>query len=180
MLTNDQLDKWDRESFFHPSTHLAQHARGESPNRIVTGGLLAYVGLQRGVFREANLASGRVAATETAMTKLEDLRSFTALQTTANEFAYEDIADNAGGAIAAGTATIDNVALTTNWTVTNYWYTGVNSAPTDTAPASNPMPDFKQVLITVSWTDQNAEAQTLNLNSHIAGIDPQLTGTLFY
>ncbi len=37
MLTNDQLDKWDRENFFHPSTHLAQHARGESPNRIVTG-----------------------------------------------------------------------------------------------------------------------------------------------
>ena len=35
MLTNDQLDKWDRESFFHPSTHLAQHARGESPNRII-------------------------------------------------------------------------------------------------------------------------------------------------
>ena len=38
MLTNDQLDQWDRESFFHPSTHLAQHARGESPTRIVTGG----------------------------------------------------------------------------------------------------------------------------------------------
>jgi L-2,4-diaminobutyrate transaminase len=37
MLTNDQIDKWDRENFFHPSTHLAQHARGESPNRIVTG-----------------------------------------------------------------------------------------------------------------------------------------------
>lgn len=38
MLTNDVLDKWDRENFFHPSTHLAQHARGESPSRIVTGG----------------------------------------------------------------------------------------------------------------------------------------------
>ena len=37
MLTNDQLDQWDRENFFHPSTHLAQHARGESPNRIITG-----------------------------------------------------------------------------------------------------------------------------------------------
>jgi L-2,4-diaminobutyrate transaminase len=36
MLKNDQLDQWDRENFFHPSTHLAQHARGESPNRIVT------------------------------------------------------------------------------------------------------------------------------------------------
>ncbi len=38
MLKNDQLDQWDRENFFHPSTHLAQHARGESPTRIVTGG----------------------------------------------------------------------------------------------------------------------------------------------
>jgi L-2,4-diaminobutyrate transaminase len=35
MLKNDQLDAWDRESFFHPSTHLAQHARGESPNRVI-------------------------------------------------------------------------------------------------------------------------------------------------
>ncbi|GAB4291673.1 MAG: aspartate aminotransferase family protein [Roseovarius sp.] len=38
MLKNDQLDQWDRENFFHPSTHLAQFARGEAPNRIVTGG----------------------------------------------------------------------------------------------------------------------------------------------
>ena len=38
MLTNDQLDRWDREHFMHPSTHLAQHARGEAPSRIVTGG----------------------------------------------------------------------------------------------------------------------------------------------
>ena len=37
MLTNDQLDRWDRESFLHPSTHLAQHARGESPTRIIKG-----------------------------------------------------------------------------------------------------------------------------------------------
>jgi L-2,4-diaminobutyrate transaminase len=35
MLKNDQLDQWDRDSFFHPSTHLAQHARGESPSRVI-------------------------------------------------------------------------------------------------------------------------------------------------
>jgi len=35
MLTNDQLAQWDRENFFHPSTHLAQHARGETPTRII-------------------------------------------------------------------------------------------------------------------------------------------------
>ncbi|WP_136636249.1 aspartate aminotransferase family protein [Pseudooceanicola onchidii] len=35
MLRNDQLDQWDREAFFHPSTHLAQHARGEAANRVI-------------------------------------------------------------------------------------------------------------------------------------------------
>jgi L-2,4-diaminobutyrate transaminase len=35
MLKNDQLDQWDRDNFFHPSTHLAQHARGESASRVI-------------------------------------------------------------------------------------------------------------------------------------------------
>ncbi len=38
MLKNDQLDQWDRETFFHPSTHLAQHARGESASRVIRTG----------------------------------------------------------------------------------------------------------------------------------------------
>jgi len=43
MLTNDQLAQWDRENFFHPSTHLAQHARGETPTRVITGGSGVYI-----------------------------------------------------------------------------------------------------------------------------------------
>ncbi|MEO1191317.1 MAG: aspartate aminotransferase family protein [Pseudomonadota bacterium] len=35
MIANDRLDLWDRENFFHPSTHLGQFARGEAPGRIV-------------------------------------------------------------------------------------------------------------------------------------------------
>ncbi|MBO6538203.1 MAG: aspartate aminotransferase family protein [Rhizobiaceae bacterium] len=38
LLKNDTLDQWDRENFFHPSTHLAEFARGEAPSRIVSGG----------------------------------------------------------------------------------------------------------------------------------------------
>ncbi|THH38356.1 aspartate aminotransferase family protein [Aliishimia ponticola] len=39
MLRNDdQLDQWDRDNFFHPSTHLAEFARGNLPQRVVTGG----------------------------------------------------------------------------------------------------------------------------------------------
>jgi len=36
MLENDLLNKWDRENFMHPSTHLAQHERGETVNRIMS------------------------------------------------------------------------------------------------------------------------------------------------
>ena len=38
MLKNDQLEAWDRENFFHPSTHLAEFARGNLPHRVITGG----------------------------------------------------------------------------------------------------------------------------------------------
>ncbi len=38
MLDKQTLESWDRENFFHPSTHLAQFARSEAPQRIVTGG----------------------------------------------------------------------------------------------------------------------------------------------
>jgi len=43
MLNNDQLSQWDRENFFHPSTHLAQFARGDVPDRIITGGEGVYI-----------------------------------------------------------------------------------------------------------------------------------------
>jgi len=43
MLRNDQLDQWDHDHFFHPSTHLGQFARGELANRIVTGGEGVYI-----------------------------------------------------------------------------------------------------------------------------------------
>ena len=35
--TND-LESLDRAHFFHPSTHAAKHARGETPQRVITGG----------------------------------------------------------------------------------------------------------------------------------------------
>ena len=43
MLKNDQLEQWDRENFFHPSTHLAEFARGNLPQRVVTGGFGCHI-----------------------------------------------------------------------------------------------------------------------------------------
>ncbi|GAB4066953.1 aspartate aminotransferase family protein [Ancylobacter sonchi] len=41
--TDNQLHAWDRDHFFHPSTAMGTHARGETPNRIVTGGEGVYI-----------------------------------------------------------------------------------------------------------------------------------------
>ncbi|MEP2919210.1 aspartate aminotransferase family protein [Sulfitobacter sp.] len=38
MLHNDKLEEWDRDNFFHASTHLAEFARGNVPQRIIKGG----------------------------------------------------------------------------------------------------------------------------------------------
>ncbi|MGB3279915.1 MAG: aminotransferase class III-fold pyridoxal phosphate-dependent enzyme, partial [Pseudorhodobacter sp.] len=38
MLHNDRLEEWDRENFFHASTHLAEFARGNVPQRVIKRG----------------------------------------------------------------------------------------------------------------------------------------------
>ncbi len=37
------LETSDREHFFHPSTHIGTHARGESPNRMIDNGSGVYI-----------------------------------------------------------------------------------------------------------------------------------------
>jgi L-2,4-diaminobutyrate transaminase len=37
-LVNDELAAWDRDHLLHPTTHTAQHARGDVTGRIITGG----------------------------------------------------------------------------------------------------------------------------------------------
>ncbi|MEO0384428.1 MAG: aminotransferase class III-fold pyridoxal phosphate-dependent enzyme [Pseudomonadota bacterium] len=40
---NDELAAWDRDHLLHPTTHTANHARGDVPGRIVTGGEGVYI-----------------------------------------------------------------------------------------------------------------------------------------
>jgi hypothetical protein len=162
---------------------------------VISAGLLAYVAMQRGIYREANLSSGRIAATEIALAKIEDLRSYTLLYTGASgTFAFQDIADNAGGRLSggslvlpSGSVTVDNIAFSRTWTVRNFWISGVNTGGTESTPPGNPIPTYKLVKVTVTWTEQAganrpneaASTQTLELSSIVAGIDPRFTGTIF-
>jgi L-2,4-diaminobutyrate transaminase len=40
---SNTLAAWDRDHFFHPSTHMGMHARGETPARVITGGEGVYI-----------------------------------------------------------------------------------------------------------------------------------------
>ena len=40
---SNERTAWDRDHFFHPSTHMGTHARGETPARIVASGEGVYI-----------------------------------------------------------------------------------------------------------------------------------------
>ncbi|QFI69032.1 aspartate aminotransferase family protein [Sinorhizobium alkalisoli] len=40
---SNELTAWDRDHFFHPSTHMGMHARGESASRVIAGGEGVYI-----------------------------------------------------------------------------------------------------------------------------------------
>lgn len=40
---SNERTAWDRDYFFHPSTHMGMHARGESPTRVIAGGEGVYI-----------------------------------------------------------------------------------------------------------------------------------------
>ena len=40
---SNELTAWDRDHFFHPSTHMGTHARGETPTRVIAGGEGVYI-----------------------------------------------------------------------------------------------------------------------------------------
>jgi Tfp pilus assembly protein PilV len=147
---------------------------------VISAGLLSYVAAQRGIFHEASLSTGRITATELALAKLEDLRSYTALPTTAGvAFAFQQITSGAGGVQPSGDVTINATTFHRSWTVVDHWYTTPNAATTTTAPAGNPLPSFKLVTVTIAWTDQSGNANSLALPSIIAASEPRRAGTVF-
>jgi L-2,4-diaminobutyrate transaminase len=43
LVRNNELNAWDRDHFFHPSTHMGMHARGEAPTRVIGSGDGVYI-----------------------------------------------------------------------------------------------------------------------------------------
>lgn len=153
---------------------------------------LGVVGLARfqGTFTKTGAAAkSRVVANQLAREKLDDLKSFTQLNSGgAGVFGYDEIAANTGGAektdgtlvFPSGALTVSNTAYQRTWTSTGYYYCGGNAAPSTTncsGAAAKTRPDFKALRVTVAWTDADGASQTLVLDDAAASVDPRSAAT---
>lgn len=154
---------------------------------IIMLGVTGYVRLQSLYIKNDASSNQRSVAMQLAQEKADDLRSFTALQPEPGEFSFADIADNEGGQLAPGEV---EVRLTNdeqrlyrfdrNWQVRPQYFVDtdadgnpdswLDSGAPGLPAVLPPWPAQKQVLITVSWKDQQGESQSVSLQTTIAPV----------
>ncbi len=139
---------------------------------LLVGGLAVAVHLLVASARSAGTDQAMSVALALAQEKLDDLRDYEVLPTTAGKVSYQDIATNAGGQIASGTSTVSGTAFTRAWTVSNWYFPTAEGVATTTVPTPAPSyPDFKQVTVSVTWRDEKNELRNVTLTSMISRVD---------
>jgi type IV pilus modification protein PilV len=133
---------------------------------VLALGMLSFAALQSRLRLNSDLAKQRSEAVRIAQEDLENFRAFGTLSadaTVTNNLAYSQITSGAS----QKTVLASNVTTTTNAT---YQITR--------QIVDNPVANFKDLLITVSWNDRINGAQTVTLHSTIAKNDPALSAAL--
>jgi len=116
---------------------------------FIAVGVIALIRFQNYLAYDNSLSRQKADATAIAQSRMEVLRDYQVLNNTAGYTSYESI--SSGNTTVTGTT----ATYTVVWTV-----------------ATNTNPDYKDVTVTVSWTDRNGVSQSVVLNSRIAGIEP--------
>lgn len=154
---------------------------------IIMLGVTGYVTLQSQYIRSDAKLNLRNVALQIGQEKLDDLRQFTQINTTPGEIAFNDIAEDAGGTIAAG-----NVAISLNgdpdnfytfdrhWTVADQYFVDTNADGVEDTWVTFGDANFpvvlpanaaqKVVVVSVSWTDNEGNSQSITLDGNIAPI----------
>ena len=125
---------------------------------VMAFGMLAVVGLQATLRTNADISKQRAGAVRIAQQSVEDWRAFTTLETTAGVIDYQDLVSDGPTNIAGINATYARTRTFTVW------------------PGGSP--PMKTLAVTVAWTDRSGEVQKVQLSSVIAGISPELAGSL--
>ncbi len=150
---------------------------------VLAVALAALANFQLGLLRGGSEAKARTVAASLAKEKLEDLRSFSELSDLSDrddasshvdgEFGYNEIVSApvsttdvslGGGAEAAGTGNLTFPAGTNVVTVGNVQYSRAWTVTENT--------NSKDVVVTISWTDQAGTAQSVSLAGNISASSP--------
>lgn len=121
---------------------------------ILAFGLLALAKFQGTIATFSSQNKKSSIAMNIGQQKIEELRAYEILDTTAGKFAYADISSGNDSVIS------NNTTYARNWTVT-----------------TNTDPDYKTVRMVVSWTNRANASQSVELVSIIGRFDPLTSGT---
>lgn len=144
--------------------HALRAARGISliealvAMAVMAFGMLGVVGMQATLRANADLSKQRTEAMRIAQERMEDLRFFSVLDTTAGARALADKAT-------FGATTVTGYTTNTAYTVSG------SVAPAGAA-------SHKTLMINVAWTDRTGAAQNVQLVSALASIAPELGASL--
>lgn len=132
---------------------------------VMAFGMLALVGVQATLRGSGDLARQRTEAMRIAQETMESYRAYAALAGTAGKLDFGEITTLARTAfVPTGTALANRLNTTFYTTIT---------APTVANSAA-----MKPVAVTVDWTDRSSQFQAVELRSLIAGVPPELPGSL--
>lgn len=123
---------------------------------FISVSVIALIRFQNYLSYDNSLSQQKSEATLLGQQKIEQLRDFQYLNDTSGYTSYQSIATG------SQTTTGVNATYTLAWTVTSF---------------TNPT--YKNVDLTVSWTDRYNTAQSIRLTTRIAGIEPSLSATIF-
>lgn len=153
---------------------------------IVMLGVTGYVTLQSLYMRSDAKANLRAQAQRLAEEKIEDLRGFTQISAQPGQFAFVSIGNNTGGALAPGNVDVQltedgrQYSFNRTWTVQDQYFVDTDGdGQGDTWMAAGapglpavlpPWPAQKQVQVTVTWTDQQGQVDSLSLGASLAPV----------
>ena len=151
---------------------------------VLSLGMLAMGRLLVLSLREIEIGRARGIAMQLARSKLEDLRSFAQLDAgPAGVFGFDEIGNSTGGAEAtdgrlllpAGRMESDGLNFTRDWKVQPLYLCGVNAAAgVGQCTPAHSHPDLLWVTVTLSWEGIDELANTIVIESAIAGFEPAL------
>lgn len=155
---------------------------------IVMLGVTGYVTLQSKFIQSDSRMNLRTVALQIAQEKLDDLRVFTQLETETNIVAYNDIDSNTGGSLSAGNVLVSltsdansTYTFARSWAVIDQYFVDTNDDGTNDTwlnegdeglPENLPSyPAQKNIVVSVSWTDYQGEAQAVSVTGNVAPVN---------